>query len=135
MTFKKMMSILSRNNMKHLKSYKLFENVNLPKNINSMLGGRMNLSASDFEELYPSDMTLSKEQEDMIKDAFETAYLRGNYESRNSLKTLLNKKPYSDLKSLVDEIDSARGTANTDTRRQFSPSNQEYVTRRGTKLF
>jgi hypothetical protein len=121
--------------MKHLKSYKLFENVNLPKNINSMLGGRMNLSASDFEELYPSDMTLSKEQEEMIKGAFETAYLRGNYESRNSLKTLLNKKPYSDLKSLVDEIDSARGTANTDTRRQFSPSNQENVTRRGTKLF
>jgi len=121
--------------MKHLKTYESFENINLPKNINSMLGGRMNLSASDFEELYPSDMNLSKEQEDMIKDAFETAYLRGNYESRNSLKTLLNKKPYSDLKILVDEIDNARGTANTDTRRQFSPSNQENVTRRGTNLF
>jgi hypothetical protein len=121
--------------MKHLKTYESFENINLPKNINSMLGGRMNLSANDFDNLYPSDMNLSKEQEDMIKDAFETAYLRGNYESRNSLKTLLNKKPYSDLKSLVDEIDGARGTANTDTRRQFSPSNQENVTRRETKLF
>jgi len=121
--------------MKHLKTYESFENINLPKNINSMLGGRMNLSANDFDNLYPSDMNLSKEQEDMIKDAFETAYLRGNYESRNSLKTLLNKKPYSDLKNLVDEIDGARGTANTDTRRQFSPFNQENVTRRGNKLF
>jgi hypothetical protein len=120
--------------MKHLKTYESFENINLPKNINSMLGGRMNLMAKDFINLYPEDMVLSKEQEDMVKDAFKTAYIRGNHDSRESLETLLVKIPYIDLDSYVKKVKDARGTANTDPRRQFSPSNQQSVTRRGTRF-
>jgi hypothetical protein len=72
------------------------------KRIDSMLGGKMNLTADDFTQLDPNTSA------DKLKDAFKTAYIRGNNESRASLKTLLDKEPYSELKDLVDQIDNAK---------------------------
>ena len=72
------------------------------KSIDSMLGGKMNLTADDFAQLNPETPA------DKLKDAFRTAYLRGNNESRTSLKSLLDKEPYSELKDLVDQIDNAK---------------------------
>jgi hypothetical protein len=72
------------------------------KSIDSMLGGRMNLTAGDFSQLNPNTPA------DELKKAFRTAYLRGNIESRTSLKSLLDKEPYSELKDLVDQIDNAK---------------------------
>ena len=72
------------------------------KSIDSMLGGKMNLTAGDFAQLNPETPA------DELKKAFRTAYLRGNIESQNSLKSLLDKEPYSELKDLVDQIDNAK---------------------------
>jgi hypothetical protein len=72
------------------------------KSIDSMLGGKMNLTAGDFSQLNPNTPA------DELKKAFRTAYLRGNIESRTSLKSLLDKEPYSELKDLVDQIDNAK---------------------------
>jgi len=72
------------------------------KSIDSMLGGKMNLTAGDFAQLNPNTPA------DELKKAFRTAYLRGNIESQNSLKSLLDKEPYSELKDLVDQIDNAK---------------------------
>ena len=72
------------------------------KSIDSMLGGKMNLTAGDFAQLNPNTPA------DELKKAFRTAYLRGNIESQNSLKSLLDKEPYSELKDLVDQVDNAK---------------------------
>jgi|LakMenEpi08Oct12_1017439.scaffolds.fasta_scaffold02705_2 hypothetical protein len=72
------------------------------KSIDSMLGGKMNLTAGDFAQLNPNTPA------DELKKAFRTAYLRGNIESQKSLKSLLDKEPYSELKDLVDQIDNAK---------------------------
>lgn len=72
------------------------------KSIDSMLGGKMNLTAGDFAQLNPETPA------DELKKAFKTAYLRGNIESQKSLKSLLDKEPYSELKDLVDQIDNAK---------------------------
>jgi len=72
------------------------------KSIDSMLGGKMNLTAGDFAQLNPNTPA------DELKKAFRTAYLRGNIESQNSLKSLLDKEPYSELKDLVDQADNAK---------------------------
>ena len=93
------------------------------KRIDSMLGGKMNLTAGDFAQLDPNS------DPEKLKAAFETAYLRGNTDSRTSLKTLLDTAPYSEMKDMVAQIDAARGTANTNPNRQFGASNQPTVNR------
>ena len=93
------------------------------KRIDSMLGGKMNLTADDFAQLDPN----SNPEE--LKAAFKTAYLRGNRDSQTSLKTLLDKEPYSELKDLVDQSDNSKGTANTNPHRQFGAANQPTVNR------
>ena len=72
------------------------------KSIDSILGGKMNLTAGDFAQLNPNTPA------DELKKAFRIAYLRGNIESQNSLKSLLDKEPYSELKDLVDQVDNAK---------------------------
>jgi hypothetical protein len=99
------------------------------KRIDSMLGGKMNLTADDFAQLDPNSDPYK------LKVAFETAYLRGNTDSRASLKTLLNIAPYNEMKDMVDLIDNAKGTANTNPNRQFGASNQPTVRRSGGDLF
>ena len=93
------------------------------KTIDSMLGGKMNLTAGDFAQLdHNSDPY-------KLKAAFVTAYLRGNTDSRASLKTLLDTAPYNEMKDMVDLIDAAKGTANANPNRQFGASNQSTVRR------
>ena len=99
------------------------------KRIDSMLGGKMNLTADDFAQLDPNSDPYK------LKVAFETAYLRGNTDSRASLKTLLDTAPYNEMKDMVDLIDNAKGTANTNPNRQFGASNQPTVRRSGGGLF
>jgi hypothetical protein len=99
------------------------------KRIDSMLGGKMNLTADDFAQLDPNSDPYK------LKAAFETAYLRGNTDSRASLKTLLDTAPYNEMKDMVDLIDNAKGTANTNPNRQFGASNQPTVRRSGGGLF
>jgi hypothetical protein len=99
------------------------------KRIDSMLGGKMNLTANDFAQLDPNS------DPEKLKAAFEEAYLRGNTDSRASLKTLLDTAPYNEMKDMVDKIDAARGTANTNPNRQFGASNQPTVNRSGGGLF
>jgi hypothetical protein len=99
------------------------------KRIDSMLGGKMNLTANDFAQLDPNSDPYK------LKAAFETAYLRGNTDSRASLKTLLDTAPYNEMKDMVDLIDNAKGTANTNPNRQFGASNQPTVRRSGGGLF
>ena len=99
------------------------------KTIDSMLGGKMNLTAGDFTQLAPNS------DPEKLKDAFKTAYLRGNTDSRTSLKTLLDTAPYNEMKDMVDLIDNAKGTANTNPNRQFGASNQPTVRRSGGGLF
>ncbi len=99
------------------------------KTIDSMLGGKMNLTAGDFTQLDPNS------DPEKLKAAFETAYLRGNTDSRASLKTLLDTAPYNEMKDMVDLIDNAKGTANTNPNRQFGASNQPTVRRSGGGLF
>jgi hypothetical protein len=95
------------------------------KRIDSMLGGKMNLTANDFTQLDPNS------DPEKLKDAFKTAYLRGNTDSRTSLKTLLDTAPYNEMKDEVAKIEAARGTANTNPNRQFGASNQPTVNRSG----
>jgi hypothetical protein len=95
------------------------------KTIDSMLGGKMNLTAGDFTQLDPNS------DPEKLKDAFKTAYLRGNTDSRTSLKTLLDTAPYNEMKDMVDQIDAAKGTANANPNRQFGASNQPTVRRSG----
>jgi hypothetical protein len=99
------------------------------KRIDSMLGGKMNLTADDFAQLDPNSDPYK------LKAAFETAYLRGNTDSRASLKTLLDTAPYNEMKDMVDLIDNAKGTANANPNRQFGASNQPTVRRSGGGLF
>ena len=99
------------------------------KRIDSMLGGKMNLTADDFAQLDPNS------DSEKLKAAFEEAYLRGNTDSRASLKTLLDTAPYNEMKDMVDLIDNAKGTANTNPNRQFGASNQPTVRRSGGGLF
>jgi hypothetical protein len=99
------------------------------KRIDSMLGGKMNLTADDFAQLDPNS------DPEKLKAAFEEAYLRGNTDSRTSLKTLLDTAPYNEMKDLVAKIDDAKGTANTNPNRQFGASNQPTVRRSGGSLF
>ena len=99
------------------------------KTIDSMLGGKMNLTAGDFTQLDPNS------DPEKLKDAFKTAYLRGNTDSRASLKTLLDTAPYNEMKDMVDLIDNAKGTANANPNRQFGASNQPTVRRSGGGLF
>jgi hypothetical protein len=99
------------------------------KRIDSMLGGKMNLTADDFAQLDPNSDPYK------LKAAFETAYLRGNTDSRASLKTLLDTAPYNEMKDMVDLIDNAKGTSNTNPNRQFGASNQPTVRRSGGGLF
>jgi hypothetical protein len=99
------------------------------KRIDSMLGGKMNLTADDFAQLDPNS------DPEKLKAAFEDAYLRGNTDSRASLKTLLDTAPYNEMKDMVAQIDAARGTANTNPNRQFGASNQPTVNRSGGGLF
>jgi hypothetical protein len=99
------------------------------KRIDSMLGGKMNLTADDFAQLDPNSDPYK------LKAAFETAYLRGNTDSRASLKTLLDTAPYNEMKDMVDLIDAAKGTANANPNRQFGASNQPTVRRSGGGLF
>ena len=99
------------------------------KRIDSMLGGKMNLTADDFAQLDPSSDPYK------LKAAFETAYLRGNTDSRASLKTLLDTAPYNEMKDMVDLIDTAKGNANTNPNRQFGASNQPTVRRSDGGLF
>jgi hypothetical protein len=99
------------------------------KRIDSMLGGKMNLTADDFAQLDPNSDPYK------LKAAFETAYLRGNTDSRASLKTLLDTAPYNEMKDMVDLIDTAKGNANTNPNRQFGASNQPTVRRSGGGLF
>ena len=99
------------------------------KRIDSMLGGKMNLTADDFAQLDPNSDPYK------LKVAFETAYLRGNTDSRASLKTLLDTAPYNEMKDMVDLIDNAKGTANANPNRQFGASNQPTVRRSGGGLF
>lgn len=95
------------------------------ESLRSILSGKMNLSADDFAQLNPNTPV-----EDIIA-GLRTAYLRGDDASRASLRTLLDKEPYSGLglEDKFDEIDAARGTANTNLNRQFGASNQPTVTR------
>jgi hypothetical protein len=72
------------------------------KTIDSILGGKMNLTAGDFTQLDPNS------DPEKLKDAFKTAYLRGNTDSRASLKTLLDTAPYNEMKDMVDQIDNAK---------------------------
>ncbi len=99
------------------------------KRIDSMLGGKMNLTAGDFAQLDPNS------DPEKLKAAFEEAYLRGNTDSRASLKTLLDTAPYNEMKDMVAQIDAARGTANTNPNRQFGASNQQTSRRSDSGLF
>jgi len=99
------------------------------KRIDSMLGGKMNLTADDFAQLDPNS------DPEKLKAAFKDAYLRGNTDSRASLKTLLDTAPYNEMKDMVDQIDAAKGNANTNPNRQFGASNQPTVRRSGGGLF
>jgi hypothetical protein len=100
-----------------------------PKKPYKRLSGKMNLTADDFLELDPNT------NPEKLKTDFIDAYYRGNTDSRKSLRTLLTTAPYNELKSEVDKIDAARGTANADPNRQFGASNQPTVRRSGGGLF
>ena len=73
------------------------------KSIDSMLGGKMNLTAGDFAQLNPETPA------DELKKAFKTAYLRGNIESQKSLKSLLDNTDHNniepEIQSKISKID------------------------------
>ena len=98
----------------------------LQENIEGILRSKMNLTADDFLNI---PETTPKEK---LLNAFKTAYLRGNRASQDSLKTLLDQEPYSELEDYVKEVDAAfapKGTTNVDSRRQFSPSTSPSIGR------
>ena len=99
------------------------------KSIDSMLGGKMNLTANDFLSLDPTS------DPEKLKMAFQKAYSRGNTDSQESLKTLLDQEPYSELKDFVSQTDSSTGTVNTNPNRQFGASNQQMARRSDSSLF
>ena len=58
----------------------------------------MNAKAEDFLRLDPNDVEKNLE-------AFEAVWYRGNNETRDSLRTLLNQEPYSQKKEFVANYD------------------------------
>lgn len=63
--------------------------------IQNILGGKMNLTAEEFEKK-------AKDKNDEIKlAAFKKAYERGNTDSQTSLETLLDQEPYSQMEDWV----------------------------------
>jgi hypothetical protein len=111
--------------MKDSRLQKLIKNT-LQENIEGILRSKMNLTADDFLNI---PETTPKEK---LLNAFKTAYLRGNRASQDSLKTLLDQEPYSELEDYVKEVDAAftsKGTTNVDSRRQFSPSTSPSIGR------
>ncbi len=85
--------------MKHLNKFKKFnESLSMYRLLHS---GKMNLTAEDFKKLDISNISIEE-----LSEAFSNAYLRGNRDSQNSLKTLLNEPIFKDMKIKYQKSES-----------------------------